>query len=236
MRRAPSPDFKFPGRGQRNTPITDARGMVTILNLLPGRSAAAFRAASADVMVRFLGGDPTLVSEIKRNAERQLLLPADATARIFGEDVQARTVQETRVMLRSAQLSPIDIINGLGLCREDEGIAMELLENEKHMVTSRFMESHVMYLCLTNLKVPGMPDRLVMKIGYSADFVNRMPDLLTEYRCGMMLLCGMVPVRNEQFEKNFHRLLAARFPESVCSMKIGNVEVASCTSSFRMVS
>ena len=151
------PDFKFPGPGQRLTPVTDARGLVTILNLLPGRAAAAFRAASADVIVRFLGGDDTLIAEIKRNAEAQQQLPADAPTRIFGEDVQARSVQETRTMLRSGELTASDIIKGLGICSEDEEIAMELVEGQKHMVTSPFMESHVMYLCLTTIKLPGMP-------------------------------------------------------------------------------
>lgn len=51
------PNYKFPGRGQRLTPVTNARGVVTIINLLPGRAAAVFRSASADVMVRFMGGD-----------------------------------------------------------------------------------------------------------------------------------------------------------------------------------
>ena len=51
-----------------------------------------------------------------------------------------------------------------------------------------------------------------------------MVSLLTEYKCKVMMLCGIVPVRNEQFEKNFHRLLTARFPHLVCNMTIGNVE------------
>ena len=33
-------NFKFPGRGQRNTPIADVRGIVEIIMLLPGHTAA----------------------------------------------------------------------------------------------------------------------------------------------------------------------------------------------------
>ena len=87
-------NFKFPGQGQRLTPVTDARGVVTIINLLPGRAAASFRAISADVLVRFLGGDLTLIAEIQRNAEAQAVLPADAPARLFGADVEARATRE----------------------------------------------------------------------------------------------------------------------------------------------
>ena len=83
-------NLKFEGPGQRLTPVTDARGAVTFINLLPGRNAATFRAASADVFVRFMGGDPSLIDEIQRNAEAQQALPATSPARLFGEDVQAR--------------------------------------------------------------------------------------------------------------------------------------------------
>ena len=32
-------NFKFPGRGQRETPVTDARGIIEVIMLLPGRHA-----------------------------------------------------------------------------------------------------------------------------------------------------------------------------------------------------
>ena len=43
-------DFKFPGQGQRKTRITDARGMVSVIMLLPGRHAARVR-ANCDLLV-----------------------------------------------------------------------------------------------------------------------------------------------------------------------------------------
>ena len=48
--------FKFPGRGQRDAPITCARGVVVIVMLLPGRAAAHVRKQAAATLVRFLGG------------------------------------------------------------------------------------------------------------------------------------------------------------------------------------
>ena len=81
--------FQFAGQGQRPTPVTDARGLVTIVNLLPGAKAARFRAKGADIVVRCLGGDETLVAEILRNRELQQDLPEDSPLRIFGEDVEA---------------------------------------------------------------------------------------------------------------------------------------------------
>ena len=56
---------KFPGQGQNDTPVTDARGVVTIINSLGGSRAAKFRQKFADTLVRYLGGDETLIGEIQ---------------------------------------------------------------------------------------------------------------------------------------------------------------------------
>ena len=67
--------------------MTDARGAVMIMNVLPGHKAAHFRMNCADVVVRYLGGDHTLISEIKRNAEIQSVLPADHPMAMFRQSV-----------------------------------------------------------------------------------------------------------------------------------------------------
>ncbi|KAK9831163.1 hypothetical protein WJX74_005710 [Apatococcus lobatus] len=82
-------DFKFPGKGQRNTPVVGSRGLVTIMNLLQGERAARFRAAEADVLVRYLGGDLSLVREVQGIRQAQEQLPEDHPARMFGEHVEA---------------------------------------------------------------------------------------------------------------------------------------------------
>ena len=87
--RASSANFKFPGQGQRPTPVTDARGFVMILNLLPGEKAAHFRMSSADIMVRYLGGDQSLIAEINRNAAAQEALPENNIGKLFGATVAA---------------------------------------------------------------------------------------------------------------------------------------------------
>lgn len=58
-------NFKFPGPGQRDTPIINAQGLVLLLNQIPGETARQFRSASAKILVRYLGGDLTLIDEIK---------------------------------------------------------------------------------------------------------------------------------------------------------------------------
>jgi hypothetical protein len=59
--------YQFDGIGQRPTPVIDARGVVIIINFLPGAHAAGIKAACADVARRFYGGDLSLIPEIERN-------------------------------------------------------------------------------------------------------------------------------------------------------------------------
>lgn len=80
-------NFTFPGLGQRPTPVTDAYGVVRIANVLQGPRAVRFRDTSARILVRYLGGDETLIAEIRANNELQALLPQDHPMRIFGEAV-----------------------------------------------------------------------------------------------------------------------------------------------------
>jgi len=54
--------FKFSGRGQRCTPVTDAEGIVALIEHL--NVATVARQSAADVLVRHLGGDPSLVREV----------------------------------------------------------------------------------------------------------------------------------------------------------------------------
>ena len=48
---------KFPGARQKQTHVADARAICEIVMLLPGNAAADFRKRTAEVLVRFLGGD-----------------------------------------------------------------------------------------------------------------------------------------------------------------------------------
>ena len=81
-----------PGRGGNRLPeaAADARQMVQLLWALPGDTE--FRRNSADVVVRYLGGDPRMVNEILSNRAAQETLAREDPAhpaRIFGEAVEA---------------------------------------------------------------------------------------------------------------------------------------------------
>ena len=51
-------------RGQKDTPVADAKGIAEIIMLLPGQQAARVRRQAAELLVRYLGGDLTLVEEV----------------------------------------------------------------------------------------------------------------------------------------------------------------------------
>lgn len=59
----------------KKTPVIDAKGLTKILMLLPGLRVADFRDKAADILVRYLGGDITLIPEIEKNNAIQESLP-----------------------------------------------------------------------------------------------------------------------------------------------------------------
>ena len=76
--------------------VATAQEIVQILWALPGTNE--FRKNCADVVVRYLGGDPNLVEEVFQNREAQEQLAAAVpghAARIFGETVEAIAPLET---------------------------------------------------------------------------------------------------------------------------------------------
>lgn len=92
-------NYKFPGRGNQTSPATDARGAVMIMNLLPGHKAAQFRVACADIIVRYLGGDETLVGEIQRNRVLQETAAETNPVRLFGDAVNSAQFCDTGSVL-----------------------------------------------------------------------------------------------------------------------------------------
>lgn len=56
--------YKFPGRGQLPTPVTNKQGLVYIFGLLPGTVGHTIREDAANLIVRYIEGDPTLAEEV----------------------------------------------------------------------------------------------------------------------------------------------------------------------------
>ncbi len=93
------------GGCRSSTPVADARGIVQLVWALPGKSE--FRRQCADVCVRYLGGDPTLVEEIFKNRAAQEALAKEQPnhpARVFGEAVESEAIKRKREELVTFEL------------------------------------------------------------------------------------------------------------------------------------
>ena len=96
--------FKFPGESQKETPITCVRGAVTIVMVLPGRTAARVRKQAASTLVRYLGGDMSMVEELARNHLTQQELDEDDPMRLFGQAVESDAIKRKREEVTLAEL------------------------------------------------------------------------------------------------------------------------------------
>ena len=57
-------NLKFAGSGQKLTPVINVQGMVKMLFWLPGEMAKQFRTKSAEKLIEYLGGNPSLINEV----------------------------------------------------------------------------------------------------------------------------------------------------------------------------
>ena len=163
-------NFHFKGRGQRDTPVADAREVICLINVLTGQRAAAFRLKAADIVVRALGGDETLVDEIRRNAAVQGTLPDDHPMRMFGqtveteaakrkrsldEDPQALAIRSKRILLEEEQ----------GLAKAEEGLAkaeQSLARTRVEGFVSLLHSLEGLYAQLSDNAVPGALQNIIV--------------------------------------------------------------------------
>lgn len=68
------------------TPVINVKGIVKLLFWLPGEMAKQFRSKSAEVMIRYLGGDTSLIDEIKIIDQHHIQHPNNI-AQVFREEV-----------------------------------------------------------------------------------------------------------------------------------------------------
>lgn len=74
--------------------------------------AANFRAKGADGLVRYLGGDESLVAEVQANRAAQVCLPGHLPTKMLGEEVEAKisalAEREFEAQLPLARLQVLD--------------------------------------------------------------------------------------------------------------------------------
>ena len=80
-------NIKFPGPKQKNTPVINVIGIVKLLMWIPGKIAKQFRTKSAEILVRYLGGDISLLDEIKDINQIHIKVPNNSLS-IFRESIK----------------------------------------------------------------------------------------------------------------------------------------------------
>ena len=127
-----------------------------ITNILKGPRAAAFRLKAADIVVRALAGDASMLDEIKANAAAQARIPNNHPMRIFGQAVEAerqkRTLDDDEEVYIAKKQQLLNQISQQIIKQHAEGsmsildmlsashappATMQLLQTIRHNVTAR---------------------------------------------------------------------------------------------------
>jgi hypothetical protein len=128
-------EYKFPGQGQRLTPVTDIRGLQQILMLLPGETGKKYRNIAESTVTRVLAGDQTLIPIIEANAESTDLI--HETARLALEKNPIKNQEEVDNFLRG-KIDKLKIKN-IELKTEIKEIRIAL--KEKDSLINKSLES-----------------------------------------------------------------------------------------------
>ncbi|CAN0128060.1 unnamed protein product, partial [Ectocarpus sp. 12 AP-2014] len=118
--------LRINGKG-KFTPVADPKTLIEIIWLLPGKKAREFRSQSAEKIVRLLGGDLSLVTEIEaRHATLQSTEEGRATQEFLLDERQGAANNQLSEAPFWFQLMP-----------DDEKKKYVLLEAQKHMILAK---------------------------------------------------------------------------------------------------
>jgi hypothetical protein len=179
-------NFKFPGRGQKTVDVAPLAEALEFAFLLPGRAASKVRKEAAKLLVRYIGGDLSLIDEVCQLNRVQVALakiPEDErtaeqqTARIFGETVENTTTTQLTIASSSSIFClpppPIIMASCTAGCLDDG-------------------PPHFYILC-----IPGQPGSQdgeegdIYRGGRTKDFDARLPEHRKTYGEGVhMALCA----------------------------------------------
>lgn len=95
------------------------------------------------------------------------------------------------------------------------------IENIKLIGWNKYVKKNIMYCFITTLDDPDNHNRILCKIGYTYNLINRIISLKKEYKCKFYLI-GLKLIDSENDEKEFHKLLRTKFPEFSVKFQINN--------------
>ena len=86
----------------------------------------------------------------------------------------------------------------------------QLVIKGSQIVLTEYVNKHVMYLFIVTIKDPLEQNRIICKVGYTFDIVDRINSLRTEYKCNFYLI-ALKFVESEKREKEFHKLMKTQY-------------------------
>ena len=97
----------------------------------------------------------------------------------------------------------------------------EIIFKFKNTNWTKYYKKNVMYLFVTTLDDPNNLNRILCKIGFTSDLIDRFRSLEYEYKCKFHLI-GVKLVNRVQDEKEFHTEIKIQYPDLSVKMKIGS--------------
>lgn len=166
-------DFKFPGQGQRMTPVTGRRGIIRIIQLLRGKRAAHFRNNIACLVEQYIDAKLGLADDITDRAwERAVNEASNATTQQKEETIEVtelhkriRSRDSTKILgaalkQKGAKKATYGVMNG-GVHQAVTGMHTKVYRNlqtnlkSKEAAREAFTECMLGMTSLVNMKVAG---------------------------------------------------------------------------------
>lgn len=87
-----------------------------------------------------------------------------------------------------------------------------LIKKQQRACWRKYHKKHVMYMILILCRDPLGKNRIIVKIGYSHDFIQRVNQLRSDNENCNVYVLGLKYVDSQTDEKEFHKLLHIKFP------------------------
>ncbi len=97
----------------------------------------------------------------------------------------------------------------------------DIIKEFKNVNWNKYLKKHIMYFFIITLDDPKMLNRIMCKIGYSCDLIDRFKGLENTFKCKFYLV-GLKLVKNIKDENEFHTMIKKKFPELSVDLRIGN--------------
>ncbi|KAK9827066.1 hypothetical protein WJX74_005350 [Apatococcus lobatus] len=166
-------NFKFPGQGQRETPVTGRKGILQIIALLRGKRAAKYRERTAQLVEQYIDADMGLADDITDRAWDNAVRDAQGASE-RPQPAEEGTELHKRIKSR-------DSTKALGAALKEKGV---------HQACYGYMNGGV------NQAVAGMPTKIYRQVQVNLKPKEAAREAFTECMLGMTSLVNTKVANN----------------------------------------